>query len=155
MGRIPHKKLMETDSDEDYALAWKVLELIGMREMANRKFNTLFGDKRQRVLTIRTLTQQPEASILDELTSHLDIQCQLQILRAVKSPGIGVFAAVHDLNLATDYCDYLHVTDRDAVVVEGTPETISEPGLIRTVFGMESVLVDIPGLKRKTIVLVC
>ncbi len=41
MGRTPHKKLMETDNDEDYALAWKALELVGMEGMANRRFNTL------------------------------------------------------------------------------------------------------------------
>ena len=35
MGRTPHKKLMETDNDEDYALAWKALELVGMEGMAN------------------------------------------------------------------------------------------------------------------------
>ena len=143
MGRTPHKKLMETDNDEDYALAWKALELVGMEGMANRKFNTLSGGERQRVL------------ILDEPTNHLDIQYQLQILRVVKSLGIEVFAAMHDLNLAIDYCDYLYVMSRGAVVAEGTPETILEPDLIRTVFGVESVLVDVPELKRKTIVFVC
>ena len=99
--------------------------------------------------------QQPEALILDEPTNHLDIQYQLQILRVVKSLGIEVFAAMHDLNLAIDYCDYLYVMSRGAVVAEGTPETILEPDLIRTVFGVESVLVDVPELKRKTIVFVC
>ena len=150
MGRTPHKKLMETDNDEDYALAWKALELVGMEGMANRKFNTLSGGERQRVLMARALTQQPEALILDEPTNHLDIQYQLQILRVVKSLGIEVFAAMHDLNLAIDYCDYLYVMSRGAVVAEGTPETILEPDLIRTVFGVESVLVDVPELKRKT-----
>ena len=149
------EKLMETDNDEDYALAWKALELVGMEGMANRKFNTLSGGERQRVLMARALTQQPEALILDEPTNHLDIQYQLQILRVVKSLGIEVFAAMHDLNLAIDYCDYLYVMSRGAVVAEGTPETILEPDLIRTVFGVESVLVDVPELKRKTIVFVC
>lgn len=140
---------------EDYALAWKALELVGMEGMANRRFNTLSGGERQRVLMARALTQQPEALILDEPTNHLDIQYQLQILRVVKSLGIEVFAAMHDLNLAIDYCDYLYVMSRGAVVAEGTPETILEPDLIRTVFGVESVLVDVPELKRKTIVFVC
>lgn len=47
---------------------------------------------------------------------------------------------MHDLNLAIDYCDYLYVMSRGAVVAEGTPETILEPDLIRTVFGVESSL---------------
>lgn len=88
MGRTPHKKLMETDSDEDYALARKSLELVGMAEMSDRKFNTLSGGERQRVLMARALTQQPEALILDEPTNHLDIQYQLQILQIVKGLDI-------------------------------------------------------------------
>ena len=155
MGRAPHLGTFQQPGRADYALAWKALELVGMEGMANRKFNTLSGGERQRVLMARALTQQPEALILDEPTNHLDIQYQLQILRVVKSLGIEVFAAMHDLNLAIDYCDYLYVMSRGAVVAEGTPETILEPDLIRTVFGVESVLVDVPELKRKTIVFVC
>ena len=154
MGRTPHKKLMETDSDEDYALARKSLELVGMAEMSDRKFNTLSGGERQRVLMARALTQQPEALILDEPTNHLDIQYQLQILQIVKGLDIEVFAAMHDLNLAINYCDYLYVMSRGTVVAEGAPETILEPDLIRTVFGVESILVDIPKLHKKTIVFI-
>ena len=154
MGRTPHKKLMETDSDEDYALAHKALELVGMAELAGRKFNTLSGGERQRVLMARALTQQPEVLILDEPTNHLDIQYQLQLLGLVKSLGIEVFAAMHDLNLAAAVCDYLYVMSHGRVAAEGTPENILEPGLIREVFGVESILVDIPGLKRKTIVFI-
>ena len=134
------------------------LDRVGIRQAAKRLTDyphQLSGGERQRVLMARALTQQPEALILDEPTNHLDIQYQLQILRVVKSLGIEVFAAMHDLNLAIDYCDYLYVMSRGAVVAEGTPETILEPDLIRTVFGVESVLVDVPELKRKTIVFVC
>ena len=110
---------------------------------------------KQRLGIANAILHDPELLILDEPTNHLDIQYQLQILRVVKSLGIEVFAAMHDLNLAIDYCDYLYVMSRGAVVAEGTPETILEPDLIRTVFGVESVLVDVPELKRKTIVFVC
>lgn len=151
MGRTPHKKLMETDNDEDYELARKALELVGMAKMSDRKFNTLSGGERQRVLMARALTQQPEALILDEPTNHLDIQYQLQILQIVKGLGIEVFAAMHDLNLAISYCDYLYVMSRGTVVAEGNPEAILTPDLIREVFGVDSVLVNVPQLRRKTI----
>ena len=90
---------------------------------------------KQRLGLAGALIGRPKLLILDEPTNHLDIQYQLQILRVVKSLGIEVFAAMHDLNLAIDYCDYLYVMSRGAVVAEGTPETILEPDLIRTVFG--------------------
>ena len=102
----------------------------------------------------RALTQQPEVLILDEPTNHLDIQYQLQLLGLVKSLGIEVFAAMHDLNLAATFCDYLYVMSHGRVAAEGTPGNILEPGLIREVFGVESILVDVPELKRKTIVFI-
>lgn len=96
MGRTPHKKLMETDNDEDYALAWKALELVGMEGMANRKFNTLSGGERQRVLMARALTQQPEALILDEPTNHLDMESITALNNGlIKFPGVALFSC-HD-----------------------------------------------------------
>ena len=155
MGRAPHKKALERDNAKDYRIVEEALKTVQMDAFADRTFSTLSGGEQQRVILARALAQQTPALILDEPTNHLDIQYQLQILRVVKSLGIEVFAAMHDLNLAIDYCDYLYVMSRGAVVAEGTPETILEPDLIRTVFGVESVLVDVPELKRKTIVFVC
>lgn len=47
--------------------------------------------------------------ILDEPTNHLDIKYQLQILNIVRKLDIGILAALHDLTLAAEYCDYLYV----------------------------------------------
>lgn len=58
---------------------------------------------------------------------------------------------MHDLNLAINYCDYLYVMSRGTVVAEGHPEAILTPDLIREVFGVDSVLVNVPQLHRKTI----
>ena len=89
----------------------------------------LSGGNQQKLVLAKALLTKPEILILDEPTNHLDIQYQLQILRVVKSLGIEVFAAMHDLNLAIDYCDYLYVMSRGASCAEGTPETILEPDL--------------------------
>lgn len=66
--------------------------------------------------------------------SSLDIKYQLQLLATVKSLGIGVLAALHDLSLAAMYCTKLYVLKDGEIVVSGPPNKILTPELVRTVY---------------------
>ncbi|MEA4892516.1 MAG: ABC transporter ATP-binding protein [Peptococcaceae bacterium] len=138
MGRTPHKKMLEGDSQADYELAYGSLAKVGMLEFARRKFNTLSGGERQRVLIARALTQQPDALILDEPTNHLDIQYQIQLLETVKGLGIEVFAAMHDLNLAACYCHRLYVMSGGRIVASGKPAEVLTEDLLHRVFSVRA-----------------
>lgn len=144
MGRTPHKKALESDNDADYEIAWEALGRVGMQEYAERKINTLSGGERQRVLMARALTAQPKALILDEPTNHLDIQYQISLLELVKRLDIEVFAAMHDLNLAATYCDYLYVMQRGQVVSCGKPGEVLTSGLLRDVFKVNAQIQILP-----------
>ena len=48
MGRSPHKKALERDNAEDYAIVAEALKTVGMAEFANRSFSTLSGGEQQR-----------------------------------------------------------------------------------------------------------
>jgi iron complex transport system ATP-binding protein len=138
MGRTPHKKALESDNDADYQIAWEALERVGMQQYADRKINTLSGGERQRVLMARALTAQPKALILDEPTNHLDIQYQISLLELVKSLGVEVFAAMHDLNLAATYCDYLYVMQHGKVAASGSPSEVLTVDLLREIFKVKA-----------------
>jgi iron complex transport system ATP-binding protein len=137
MGRTPHKRLLGADNQEDYAIALNALKRVGMENYANRYFSTLSGGEKQRIILARALAQQPEILILDEPTNHLDIKYQLQLLSIVKSLGIGVLAALHDLSLAAMYCDTLYIIKAGQVVTSGAPHQILTPELVRDVFEIE------------------
>ena len=83
MGRSPHKKALERDNAEDYAIVAEALKTVGMAEFADRSFSTLSGGEQQRVILARALAQQTPCLILDEPTNHLDITHQLQLLKIV------------------------------------------------------------------------
>lgn len=134
MGRTPHKRLLETDTKEDYAIVNAALRKVNLEAYASRSYNSLSGGEKQRVILARVLAQQPEFMILDEPTNHLDIKYQLQILNIVKKLDIGVLSALHDLTLAAEYCDYLYMMKRGKVVACGTPEDILTKELIGQVF---------------------
>ena len=72
MGRSPHKRTMDRDTAEDYAMMRDALRQVGMERFENRSFSSLSGGEQQRVILARALAQDTEALILDEPTNHLE-----------------------------------------------------------------------------------
>ena len=137
MGRTPHKGLMEADTEADYQIVKDALTKVSLSEYEDRSYASLSGGEKQRVILARAIAQQPEFLILDEPTNHLDIKYQLQILSVVKSMKVGTLAALHDLELAAHYCDYLYVVKKGKVAAFGTPEEILTRQLISDIYEVE------------------
>ncbi|WP_339273938.1 ABC transporter ATP-binding protein [Paenibacillus sp. FSL W8-0426] len=144
MGRTPHKRLLETDNDQDYEIVEQALAKVNLTGHADRNYISLSGGEKQRVVLARVLAQQPEFLILDEPTNHLDIKYQLQILNTVRELGIGILAALHDLELAAEYCDYLYVVKKGQIVVHGKPTDILTREMIGEVFDVDCEIYQNP-----------
>jgi iron complex transport system ATP-binding protein len=76
--------------------------------------------------------------VLDESTNHLDIRYQLEILVLVKGLGVTSLAALHDLNLAAQYCDRIFLLHAGKVCAAGPPECVLQPALIRQMYGVDA-----------------
>ena len=87
MGRQARKRLLETDSREDWALVGEILDLTGLSPLRKQGFITLSGGEKQRVLIARALAQQTAVLVLDEPTNHLEIKYQLQLMELVRKSG--------------------------------------------------------------------
>jgi iron complex transport system ATP-binding protein len=134
MGRTPHKTLLEQDMAEDFEIVGRALTMVDLDAYADRSYQSLSGGEKQRVVLARAIAQEPRLLVLDEPTNHLDIKYQLQMLSIVKKLGIGVLAALHDLSLAAEYCDYLYVLRGGSLVAEGRPESVLKGELIEAVY---------------------
>lgn len=138
MGRNPHKKIFENDTEEDAIIIQNALSRVGMESFSKREFRTLSGGEKQRTLIARALVQQAKVLILDEPTNHLDIRYQLEILELVSSLNVTVIAALHDLNLAATYCERLYLLNDGEVVASGTPYAVLSPHQIEIVYGVNA-----------------
>ena len=137
MGRAPHKRAFDRDTEEDYRIAEDALRRVDMLDFRDRSFITLSGGEKQRIILARALAQQVEMLILDEPTNHLDIKYRIQIMDVVKSMGVGVLAALHDLNLTLMYCSYVYVLKDGRIVAHGNTEEVITEQLIRDVYEVD------------------
>ena len=156
MGRSPYKRFFDRDTAEDERIVAHALEqTVGDARRASgtscdfqcalrvdldlqdaRRYSCLSGGEKQRVLIARAIAQQTDFLILDEPTNHLDVSCQLDIFDFIKRLNLTVIAAIHDLNMASLYCDRLYVMKAGRVFREGTPAELLTPELIREVYGV-------------------
>lgn len=151
MGRAPYKDFFEQDNKDDYDIALKALDQVGMIDFAQKSFSLLSGGEKQRVILARAITQDPKILILDEPTNHLDIKYQLEVMSIVKKLNICVLAALHDLTLASQFCDELYVLKDGIIVYNGSPNKIITKEMIKEVYDVESNVFVNPVTKRLSI----
>lgn len=152
MGRYPHKKLFESENKEDEMIVNHVIEQVGISDIQYKNYQHLSGGEKQRVLIARMLAQKSELLILDEPTNHLDISYQLELFSFLKSLDLTVISAIHDLNIATTYCDYLIILKDGAIYTQGKPNDIMTKELIKNVFNVEVDILVHPQKGRPIIV---
>ncbi len=145
MGRAPHKRAMERDTAADYRIAARALAAVGLAGFEKRSFSTLSGGERQRVVLARALAQQTPCLILDEPTNHLDVKYQLETMELVRGLGRTVLTALHDLNIAAAYCDWLYALKDGRPAGSGRPKDLLSPAFIREVYEVEARVEEIDG----------
>lgn len=137
MGRYPYKKAFAFYDQRDREIALDSLDKVGLKDFQQRKVNELSGGELQRVMIARAICQEARILIMDEPTNHLDIRYQLQVLGLVKSLGITVISAIHDLNMALRFCDEVVVLNHGKIYSIGDPKEVIAPKMLKEVFGVD------------------
>ena len=144
LGRLRHIKW--SVSDEELSRVQQALDTLEMGEMAGKYMDQLSGGERQKVFIARALAQNPALFLFDEPTSALDIRYQIEVMetmrRITREQNSSMIIAVHDLNLAYRYADAVVLLNRGKMVGYGKPQDILTPDCIRSVYGVESVVVE-------------
>ena len=140
MGRTPHLNLLGFESARDIEIARNSMVKTDCLEFTARDINSLSGGERQRVILARALAQEAEVLFLDEPTTFLDIKHQIglhTILREEnKGKGTTIICALHDLNIASVFCDRIILLKEGKIVADGIPQEVITTEIINQTFGV-------------------
>jgi iron complex transport system ATP-binding protein len=147
-GRYPHQGILRQWSQEDERVVQESMAQTGVAELADRYVDELSGGQRQRVWIAMALAQQTPLLLLDEPTTYLDIQHQIDVLDLCaelhEEQGRTLVAVLHDLNHAARYATHLIALKEGAVIAEGAPGDIVTAELVEEVFGLRCQVIDDP-----------
>jgi iron complex transport system ATP-binding protein len=158
MGRIPHLGRLQFESKNDFLIAENALRLTDVSYLRQKDIDELSAGERQRVIIAKALTQEPMLLLLDEPTSHLDIGHQIQILDLLKrlnrEKNLTIVIVLHDLNLASEYCDRLILINKGEVFKQGPVEEVLTYQNIEEVYNTTVIVRDNPVTKKPFVLVV-
>lgn len=147
-GRHPHQGLFKRWNANDDAAVAEALRATHMTALADAPVEELSGGQRQRAWIAMALAQQTNVLLLDEPTTFLDINHQIEVLDLLtdlnQARGTTVVMVLHELNLAARYADRLVAMAKGQVYAVGPPEQILTEQMVREVFGLESRVIEDP-----------
>ena len=146
-GRYPHQGWFRRWTPEDDAAVAEALRATDTLELADRPVDELSGGQRQRVWIAMALAQETDLLLLDEPTTFLDINHQVEVLDLltdlVRNNGRTIVVVLHDLNLACRYADHIVAMKAGRLVAEGRPSEVMTEAIVAEIFGMASrVVID-------------
>ncbi|MBV1927731.1 MAG: phosphonate ABC transporter ATP-binding protein [Rhodobacteraceae bacterium] len=130
------RKFPQSDVDE----AFRLLDRVGLLEMADKRADELSGGQRQRVGICRALIQDPSVLLVDEPTASLDPKTSRQIMRLITElcaeRGLAAIVNIHDVALAQMFVSRVVGLEKGTVVFDGAPDDLTETVLTR-IYGEE------------------
>lgn len=138
MGRIPYLGRLQHEGCHDKEVAMESMRTTDTLKLKDRQVSELSAGERQMAIIAKALTQEPKVLFLDEPTSHLDIGHQVKILNLLKELNkkqkITVNIVLHDLNLASEYCDRILMLNNGSVHAIGKPQDVLKYQIIEEVY---------------------
>jgi iron complex transport system ATP-binding protein len=142
MGRYPHLGPFRLEGEADLEIAREALAATATSQFADRRFSTLSGGEKQRVVIASALAQTSDVLLLDEPTASLDLGYQLEIAALLKrlntARAMTMVVSTHDLNLAASICNRIVLLSRGRVIAYGAPHETLTSEHVRRLYGVDA-----------------
>lgn len=141
IGRTASLSPWKSPTKEDFLVVERSMVYTDVAEMADRVFNEMSGGEKQRAMVAMALAQEPRLILLDEATSHLDMNHRLEIMQMVErlnqEQGVTVLMVSHDLNMAAEFCSRLLLMNRGKIVADGAPRDVLKEEVLSDTYQCE------------------
>ncbi len=140
LGRRPHLSAWQKLSAEDQMAIDRAIALTDCEGLRLQDATTLSGGERTRMLLARAIASDPQVLLADEPIAALDLKHQLQtmhLLRNFATDDKACLVVLHDLSLASRFCDRLYLMHEGKVVSQGKPAIVLSRDNLRQVYGVE------------------
>lgn len=148
LGRAPHVGWMRGHTPDDHAAAHEAMLAVGIDQLAARPYRRLSGGEKQRVALAMALAQESRLLLLDEPTHNLDLAQQALFFEALRGlardRGLSGLAVIHDVNLASLWCDRLLMLADSRIIAGGAPESVLTPENLRRCYDVEARVLPHP-----------
>lgn len=145
LGRQPYTNWLGTLSPEDLDKVNEAIALTQIEHIAHKKHFEISDGQLQKVLIARALAQDTPLIVLDEPTTHLDLQHKVNLIRLLKKltaeTGKCILYSTHDLDLALQLSDNIVVMATDSVM-QGTPKNLIESNTFDKLFNDSNIRFD-------------
>lgn len=140
LGRYPWRGPLGRYSEKDHSLIDQAIADTDLKPFQHRSVDTLSGGERQRAWIAMLLAQQTRCLLLDEPISALDVKHQVETLRLVQRLAsqreLTVIVVLHDVDLASRFCDRLVALKSGQVVADGTPAEIMDSQILESIYSV-------------------
>lgn len=142
LGRFPLlKNSWDNYTKKDYEIVENNINLLNIKELRDRNIETLSGGELQKALLARALAQESKILLLDEPTSALDLNNAVEFMKILKNisvkKNISVIIIIHDLNLASLFCDSLIILKDGRFIEKGSPKEVINEENIKSVYNLD------------------
>ena len=147
MGSYKRHSIFHAPDKKDRKKAEEIMEEFDIHNLKDKRVETLSTGEFTLGRISRVFVQDPQYILFDEIFSHLDLKHVIQVMKMLKSMvkgGKTVIIVSHNLNLLSQYSDYIYFLNRGEVVLRGSPHHIIQKEKLREIYGVDLTVVKDP-----------
>lgn len=140
-GRCPYTNFFGRIEKEDEVIIIESLEIVGVKHLINRYFDTLSDGEKQKVMIAKTIAQNTPIIFMDEPTAFIDYPSKIELFSLMKmltkKRKKTIIFSSHDLELLLRYTDDIWIISKNRELISGKKDDLIKDGIINEYFNLK------------------